>query len=82
MRAFHGARQGTLGAEANLAPGFDPITPKVAAATMHNELSDDAARHANGARNVPVHPACEGSDKMGYGGDAALHDPTGQGYGT
>ena len=81
-RAFHGARQGTLGAEANLAPGFDPVTPQAAAATMHNDLADDAKQHAHGSRNVPVHPACEGSDKQGYGGDASQHDATGQGFGT
>jgi hypothetical protein len=82
MRAFHGARQNTLGAEANLAPGFDPISPKAAAATMHNGLADDVKQVADGTKNVPVHPAQEGSDKQGYGGDAALHDPSGLGRGT
>lgn len=84
MRAFHGARQDTLGAEANLAPGFNAIKPETAAATMHNDLADNAKQVANGLKNVPIHPCqvpSEGSDKQGYGGDAALHDPTGQGRG-
>ena len=85
MRAFHGARQDTLGAEANLAPGFDVIKPETAAATMHNGLADNAKQLASGDRNVPLHPAqvpTEGSDKQGYGGEASTRDPTGRGFGT
>ena len=108
MRLFHGAKQATGAAQANLPPGAIPatglyvknvskapatqgaealqgptgnITPKFAAATMHNDLSDDARQLAQGDKNVPVHPAFEGSDKQGYGGDAAQHDPTGAGRG-
>jgi hypothetical protein len=84
MRAFHGARENTLGAETNLAPGFNLVSPKVAAATMHNDLADDVKQIADGTKNVPIHPAqvaTEGSDKQGYGGDAAQHDPTGIGRG-
>jgi len=101
MPRFDGARQNTRAAEANLPPGFIPkgsksaeataspgfksISPQDAAATMHDDLSDDAKKLANGSRNVPIHPAqvaTEGSDKQGWGGDAAQHDPTGQGFGT
>lgn len=68
-------------AEATAAPGFTHVTPEVAASTMHDDLADNANSLASGTRNVPVHPACEASDKMGFGGDAALHDPTGIGRG-
>lgn len=75
MRAFHGARQGTKAAVNNRTPGVEH-----AAANMHDGLEDEARVQTTG-RNVPIHPACEGSDKMGHGGDAALHDPTGIGRG-
>jgi hypothetical protein len=51
---------------------------------MHNDLADDVKQIADGTKNVPIHPAqvaTEGSDKQGYGGDAAQHDPTGIGRG-
>ena len=85
MRAFHGARQDTLGAEANLAPGFDAIKPETAAAMMHNNMLDDAKKLANGFKNVPIHPAqvpTEGSDTNETEGDGSVRDPTGQGFGT
>ena len=73
------------GPEALMVIGHGVVTPKFAAAVMHNDLSDDAKMVANGAKNVPIHPdqvATVGSDKQGWGGDAAQHDPTGQGFGT
>jgi len=73
------------GAEAVSVIGHGNVKPAFAAAVMHNDLSDDAKLVANGLRNVPIHPnqvAVEGSDKQGWGGDAAQHDPTGQGFGT
>lgn len=85
MRAFHGARQNTRAAEANYPPGHETpgiVTPQRAAATMHDGLEDEARAQTGNGKAVPIHPACEGSDKMGYGGDAALHDPTGIGRGT
>ena len=66
-------------------PGFDKLSPQSAAATMHKSLQEESEQLANGSRNVPIHPAqvaTEGSDKQGYGGDAAQHDPTGIGRGT
>jgi hypothetical protein len=72
------------GAEALTVVGHGNVSPQFAAATMHNDLSDDAKQLANGDKNVPIHPdqvATEGSDKQGWGGDAAQHDPTGQGRG-
>src|ERR1700679_4287202 len=57
-------------------PGFDKLDPQTAAATMHNDLADNARQIASGDDNVPIHPAqvaTEGSDKHGYGGDAAMH---------
>lgn len=66
-------------------PGFDKLSPETAAATMHNNLAENAREIANGADNVPIHPAqvaTEGSDKQGYGGDASRRDPTGIGRGT
>ena len=84
MRAFHGARQDTRSASSNRAPGLDDpsiITPQHAAAAMHDGLEDEARVQTSNGANVPLHPAFEGSDKQGYGGDAALHDPTGQGRG-
>lgn len=84
MRAFHGARQDTRAAAANYPPGESTpgiVTPQRAAATMHDGLEDEARVQTGNGKSVPVHPACEGSDKQGYGGDAALHDPTGQGRG-
>jgi len=59
--------------------------PVFAAASMHDDLGREASLLANGSENVPIHPqqvATEGSDKQGWGGDAALHDPTGIGRGT
>ena len=85
MRAFHGAAQNTLGAEANLAPGFDPVDPKTAAASMHNDLSDNAKQLANGSGNVPIHPCqvpSEGADTNETEGDGSVRDPTGKGFGT
>ena len=70
----------TEGVEALQGPSGD-VTPKFAAATMHNDLADNARQLAQGDKNVPVHPAFEGSDKQGYGGDASSHDPTGVGRG-
>lgn len=86
MRAFHG-RQGTASAEANQAPGFvDPtnpariakspaniVTPITAAATMHDDLSEEARKLANGNENVPIHPAqvpTEGQDTQETEGDS------------
>lgn len=84
MRAFHGARQNTRSAVENRTPGDDPsiITPRLAAANMHDGLEDEARVQTGNGKSVPLHPACEGSDKQGFGGDAALHDPTGIGRGT
>lgn len=79
MRAFHGARQGTRAAATNQTPGN--VTPQLAAASMHDGLEDEARVQTGNGASVPLHPASEGSDKMGYGGDAALHDPTGIGRG-
>jgi len=82
MRAFHGAKQGTASAEQNRAPGDGPV---VAAANMHDGLAEDAAKLANGSRNVPIHPAqvpSEGSDGQETEGDGSVRDPTGIGRGT
>lgn len=49
---------------------------------MHDGLEDEARVQTGNGKSVPLHPACEGSDKQGFGGDAALHDPTGIGRGT
>jgi len=73
------------GAEAVSVAGHGNVHPAYAAAVMHNDLSDDAKQLAQGNKNVPIHPSqvpTEGSDKQGWGGDAAQHDPTGQGFGT
>lgn len=67
MIAFHGARQGT------------GVTPQLAAATMHDGLEDEARVQTGNGKNVPIHPACEGSDKQGYGGDPSLTDQTDRG---
>lgn len=76
----------TQGAQEKIyGPGFDKLDPQTAAATMHNDLAENAREIASGTENVPIHPqmvATEGSDKQGFGGDAALHDPTGIGRGT
>ena len=86
MRAFHG-RQGTASALANQAPGFvDPanpartakspantVTPVSAAASMHDDLGQEAAKLANGSTNVPTHPAMqptEGNDTQETMGDS------------
>jgi hypothetical protein len=86
MRAFHG-RQGTASALANQAPGFvDPanpartakspantVTPVTAAASMHDDLSEEARKLANGSTNVPTHPAMtptEGNDTQETEGDS------------
>jgi hypothetical protein len=86
MRPFHG-RQGTSSALANQAPGFvDPanpariakspsnvVTPVIAAASMHDELGQDATKLANGSTNVPTHPAMqptEGDDTQETMGDS------------
>jgi hypothetical protein len=87
MRLFHGARQGTQSAAANQAPGIvDPANPSrtakspanrdfvtVAAASMHDDLAQEARRLANGNENVPVHPAqlpSEGDDTGETEGDS------------
>ena len=73
------------GAETKTAVGFDKVTPVEAAATMHNDLSDDAKQVANGNRNVPIHPAqtpTEGSDTQETEGDGSVRDPSGIGFGT
>ncbi len=77
MIAFHGAKQDTRSAAKNQSPG--EISPQHAAAAMHDGLEDEARVQTGNGKSVPIHPACEGSDKQGYGGDAALHDPTGKG---
>lgn len=99
MRAFHGAKQSTGSAQANRAPGFDnahdparlsksPANtggPVVAAATMHDDLGEEARKLANGNANVPIHPAqvpSEGSDTQETEGDGSVRDPTGIGRGT
>lgn len=87
MRAFHG-RQGTASAFAGQAPGFvDPADPsrmakqranvdgvQRAAASMHDDLAEEARKVANGAENVPIHPAqdspTEGSDTQETEGDS------------
>jgi hypothetical protein len=86
MRAFHG-RQGTASALANQAPGFvDPtnpaltakspanvVTPVTAAASMHDDLGEEARKLANGNENVPIHPAqapTEGQDTQETEGDS------------
>ena len=72
------------GAEAVSVMGHGNVTPQFAAAMMHNDLSEDAKQLGWGFHNVPLHQsavATEGSDKHGYGGDAARHDPTGIGRG-
>lgn len=72
------------GAEA-LQQGFHAVSPVEAAATMHNDLSDNAKQIANGNRNVPIHPAqapTEGSDSQETEGDGSVRDPSGIGYGT
>jgi hypothetical protein len=71
------------GAEAKFGSGFDRISPVKAAATMHNNLSDDAVAQSD--KNVPIHPAqvpSEGSDTQESEGDGSVRDPTGQGFGT
>lgn len=98
MRLGHG-RQGTQSALSNQPPGIvDPanpartakspanlVTPVIAAATMHDDLGQEAQRLANGSRNVPIHPAqvpSEGSDTQETEGDGSVRDPTGIGRGT
>jgi hypothetical protein len=98
MRAFHG-RQGTQSALGNQAPGFvDPanpariakspsnvLTPVTAAASMHDDLGEEARKLANGNMNVPIHPAqvpSEGLDTQETEGDGSVRDPTGIGRGT
>lgn len=72
------------GAEA-LQQGFHAVTPVEAAATMHNDLSDDAKMHADGLKNIPLDPIqvpSEGSDTQETEGDGSVRDPTGIGFGT
>ena len=74
----------TQGAEA-LQQGFHAVSPVEAAATMHNDLSDDEKMLAQGGRNVPIHPSMvpsEGSDTQETEGDGSVRDPTGIGRGT
>lgn len=98
MAAFRGAKQGTASAQANRTPGLDnphdpariaksPATtaPTVAAATMHDDLAEEARKLANGNENVPIHPAqvpSEGSDTQESEGDGSVRDPSGIGRGT
>ena len=68
-----------------MAVGFEKVSPVEAAATMHNDLSDDAKMLAQGDRNVPIHPSMvpsEGSDTQETEGDGSVRDPTGIGRGT
>lgn len=74
----------TQGSEAVSVIGHGYVTPQFAAATMHNDLSDDAKQIAQGGRNVPIHPAqvpSEGSDTQETEGDGSVRDPTGIGRG-
>ena len=73
------------GAETKTAVGFDKGSPVEAAATMHNDLSDDAKMVADGSKNVPLHPSqvpSEGSDTQETEGDGSVRDPSGKGFGT
>lgn len=73
------------GDETKTAVGFERISPVEAAATMHNDLSDDERMLAQGGRNIPIHPAqvpSEGSDTQETEGDGSVRDPTGIGRGT
>ena len=86
MRLFHG-RQGTASAVAGQVPGLrDPADPSriaksyannhspiIAAASMHDDLGEEARKLANGSTNVPTHPAMtptEGSDTQETQGDS------------
>ena len=83
---FHG-REGTASAVAGQPPGIvDPanpartakspantVTPVSAAASMHDDLGQEAAKLANGSTNVPTHPAMqptEGNDTQETMGDS------------
>ena len=85
-RLFHG-RQGTASAVSGQAPGVvDPanpartakspantVTPVTAAASMHDDLGQEAVKLANGSTNVPTHPAMtptEGQDTQETQGDS------------
>lgn len=49
------------------------VTPQFAAATMHNNLAENAREIAHGNSNVPIHPAqvpSEGSDTQETEGDS------------
>jgi hypothetical protein len=98
VRLFHG-RQGTAQAVAGQIPGLrdpaDParmakaysnvVSPVTAAASMHDDLGEEARKLANGSENVPIHPAqvpTEGSDTQETEGDGSVRDPTGIGRGT
>jgi hypothetical protein len=73
------------GDETKLGVGFTRISPVEAAASMHNDLADDAKQVANGSKNVPIHPAqtpTEGSDTQETEGDGSVRDPSGIGFGT
>jgi hypothetical protein len=73
------------GAEALTVIGHGRVTPKVAAATMHDNLLDDTKLIGQGFKNVPIHPAqlpTEGADTNETSGDGAVKDPTGIGWGT
>lgn len=75
----------TQGDEALFSPGFGRTSPVEAAATMHNDLADDAKQIAQGYRNVPIHPSqvpSEGTDTQETEGDGSVRDPTGIGRGT
>ena len=91
---FHG-RQSTASAVAGQPPGIsDPtwtakspsnvVSPIIAAASMHDDLGEEARKLANGSLNVPIHPAqvpSEGSDTQETEGDGSVRDPTGIGRG-
>jgi hypothetical protein len=65
--------------------GHGYVSPQFAAATMHNDLSDDERQLAQGGENIPLNPAMvpsEGSDGQETEGDGSVRDPTGIGRGT
>lgn len=82
LRAKAPASQGP---EAVSTMGHGYVTPQFAAATMHNDLADNAKQIAHGYEAVPIHPAqvpSEGSDTQESEGDASVRDPTGLGSGS
>lgn len=72
------------GDETKMAVGFTRVSPVEAAATMHNDLADNAREITQGSANVPIHPAqvpSEGSDTQETEGDGSVRDPSGIGRG-